>query len=51
MSEFITFALFSLVTGLLGLSEQFVSAAGEGARQMLSVVVTLLPIVGVLSFV
>ena len=34
-----------LVTGLLGLSEQFVSTAGEGARQMLSVVVTLLPIV------
>jgi hypothetical protein len=34
-----------VVTGLLGLSEQFAFVAGEGARQMLTVVVTLLPIV------
>ena len=34
-----------VVTGLLGLSEQFAFAAGEGARQMLTIIVTLLPIV------
>ena len=34
-----------VITGLLGLSEQFAFIAGEGARQMLSIVVTLLPIV------
>jgi len=34
-----------VMTGLLGLSEQFAFVAGEGARQMLTVVVTLLPIV------
>jgi hypothetical protein len=34
-----------VVTSLLGLSEQFAHAAGEGAKQMLTIIVTLLPIV------